>query len=246
MRIILLGPPGSGRRVLAKKLASQFKLAYINLNDLLSEMAKEETELARLIGELLAACAPIPEELVSSALKNALNAPQAKKGFVIDDYPRDVSHADVLDNILNRQRIPIDLVISLGVDADYLMERLVGKLTCDACGTEYNIYTHPPMVDGVCDMCGGRIARRPSDYEETIGNRLRVFEGHVAQLIARYRSQGILHEVRGTGDESRVYTACARIVRESPRRELPPESVEEAAAATKPEASSIVLKSGTP
>jgi len=121
MRVVLLGPPGSGRRVLAKKLARQFGIKYINLHELLGEMAKEKTELARLIGELLAACAPVPEELVSSALAPALSEAATRKGFIIDDYPRDVGHAETLDRILRSHGMAIDVVISLDVDADDLM-----------------------------------------------------------------------------------------------------------------------------
>ena len=223
MRVVLLGPPGSGRRILAKKLARQFGIKYINLHDLLGEMAKEETELARLIGELLAACAPVPEELVSSALAPALSESATRKGFIIDDYPRDVSHAETLDRILRSHGMVIDAVISLDVDADDLMERLVGKSTCDDCGTEYNIYANPPLVEGVCDVCGGRVARRPGDYEETISNRLRVYEGHVVQLMDRYRALGILTELRGIGDDPAILAACVRAIKAAPRRELGPE-----------------------
>jgi len=222
MRIVLLGPPGSGRRTLAKKLASHFGLKYLNLSELLGQMAQEDTELARLVGELLSACAPIPEELVATALNGALSDSEARQGFILDDYPREIGHADILDNILNGRGSPLDVVIAMGVDADDLMERLVGRLHCDSCGADYNIYTNPPMVDGVCDMCGGRIARRPTDYEETIANRLRVYEGNAVQLATRYRGQGILHEVRGTGDDLRVLSACVKIVDEAPPRELPP------------------------
>ncbi len=230
MRLVLLGPPGSGRRFLAKTLARQFGITYINLHDLLGEMAKEETELARLIGELLAACAPIPEELVASALAPALNEASAAKGFIIDDYPRDVSHAETLDRILRHHNMVVDAVIALNVDADDLMERLVGKLTCDDCGTDYNIYSNPPLVDGVCDVCGGRVARRPGDYEETISNRLRVYDGHVIQLLERYRALEMLTEFNGIGDDPAILAKCVRAIKAAPRRELEPESEQTVAA----------------
>jgi len=218
MRVILLGPPGSGKRGLAKKLASRFDLKYLNLTELLTRMAREESSLGRLVGELMAACAPLPEELVSSVLNTALSDPGVRGRFIIDDYPRDVAHADILDRILDAQNMVIDQVIAMQVDADDLMERLVGKLTCDACGIDYNIYTNPPMVDGICDECGGRISRRPGDYEETISNRLRIYDGQSAQLVARYESQGLLARVRGTGDDARVFSACVKILEDAATR----------------------------
>jgi len=221
MRIVLLGPPGSGRRVLAKKLASHFGLQYFNLGELLGRMAEEETELGRLVGELLSACAPIPEELAAAALNNALSDLGDRDGFILDDYPREIAHADILDGVVDGRGTPIDVVISLAVDADELMERLVGRSHCDTCGADYNIYTNPPLVEGVCDACGSRIARRPTDYEETIANRLRIYEGHVSQLNDRYRGLGILHEVRGSGDDPRVLAQCVKIIAEAPEREVP-------------------------
>ncbi|MEN8174214.1 MAG: nucleoside monophosphate kinase [Pseudomonadota bacterium] len=221
MRTLLLGPPGSGRRFLSKKLAGHFGLTYLNLTSMLEEMAQhEETDLGRLVGELLAACAPIPEELVAAAMAGPLSDASTRDGFILDDYPRELSHAGNLDELLYSQGIPLDLVIVLRADSDDLMERLVGRLSCDSCGTEYNIYVNPPMVEGVCDVCGGRIARRPSNYEETIANRLRSFETVITQLADKYRKDGILHEVHGLGDDPRVLAACRKIISAAPRRTM--------------------------
>ncbi len=215
MRIILLGPPGSGKSVLAEKLSRKYKLPILNMHRILSSIANEETELGRLVGELLLACAPIPEELVYSALKEPFE--EAKNGFILDDFPRELVHAEILYQLLVSLGAPLELVIAIHVKNDDIMERLVGQSHCNACGEDYNIYSNPPMVEGVCDVCGGRISRRPADYEEGISNRLRICEANQGELISRYQEEGILQEIHGLADEPRAYQAACKLVNAAPR-----------------------------
>lgn len=215
MRIVLLGPPGSGKSVLAEKLSRKYKLPILNMHRILSSMANEETELGRLIGELLLACAPIPEELVFSALKEPFE--DAKTGFILDDFPRELVHAEMLHQLLQSLGAPLELVIAIHVTNDDIMERLVGQSHCNACGEDYNIYSNPPLVEGVCDLCGGRISRRPADYEEGISNRLRVCEVNQNELVSRYREEGVLQELHGLANEPSAYQAACKLVEAAPR-----------------------------
>ena len=235
MRIVLMGPPGAGKSTLAKKIASSLKIPRIHLQDKLSTMAGEETALGRIVGELITACAPIPEELVSTALYAELE--KAKKGFIIDDYPRDTTQATQLVNFLDSIGAPLELILEIHADNDDLMERLVGKLNCDACGMQYNLYSNPPMVEGVCDACGGRIARRPRDYEETVANRLRNCEVGIAEMLNLFKSRQITRQLYGLADDPAVINKALAIIKATPRiplvnmQELEAQAAKKAAAA---------------
>ncbi|WP_078460949.1 adenylate kinase family protein [Solemya velum gill symbiont] len=227
MRMILMGPPGAGKASLAMKIAKALKIPRIHLQDRLTSMAGEETELGRLVGELITACAPIPDEVISTALHEEIET--SREGFILDDFPRDPAQAAQLNNFLKGVGAPLELIIEVHADNDDLMERLVGKQACDSCGTKYNLYSSPPMVEGVCDMCGGRIARRPPDYEETVANRLRNCEVSIAEMLNYFKSQKIAHQLFGLADREDAYARAMDIIKSAeriPLQEIEPDESE--------------------
>ncbi len=203
MRVILVGPPGSGKTALAALIGKDFGLPVLTVAEVLASCAQKERALSAQVAQYLKAGQCVPDGLVLLAMNERLAGADLAEGFVLEGYPLNAGQAEELERFLAQQGRRIDLAIHLQVDSDVLMERLVGQARCDNCGMQYNLYVNPPMVEGVCDNCGARIIQRPGDYEETISNRLRIFAGLIGPLLQYYKVYGHLIEIDG-GDEPKV------------------------------------------
>ena len=200
MRIILLGAPGSGKGIQAKKLVEQYEIPQIFTGDLLRAAMNKETPLGLRAKEAADVGQPVSDEILLGLVRECLTGSGGAKGFLLNGFPRTTSQAVTLDEMLGELGQPLDFVLYIDVDPDVVMERLVGRRTCESCGQVYNMYTNPPVVDDVCDLCGGRLHHRADDNEETISNRLRVYEHQTAPLVTYYRTQGKLHAVQDAND----------------------------------------------
>ena len=196
MRIILLGLPGSGKEELARSLADHYGIPILTLEKMLTEIAAEKTELGRLVKEA-AFAGKFSDELIMAALRIRLARADAADGFVMEDFPRSTGQAETLDILMQGLRRPINAVVKIDIESDELMEHLVGQITCQNCGAKYNIYNNPPIVEGMCNVCGERIRSRPDDYEENIANRLRNCEMVMSPLIQHYKTKDNLFLVDG-------------------------------------------------
>ena len=204
MRIVLLGAPGSGKGTQAKKLAAKYRIPHISTGDLLRAALAAGTPLGQQAKAAMDAGQLVSDEIVLGIIRERLRASDAKKGFILDGFPRNIAQAQSLDGMLRNLEQPLDCAVLLDVDFDVLMQRLTGRRTCENCGATYNIFTNPPRLDDQCDRCGAALRHRADDNEVTIGNRLRVYESQTKPLIDMYRTQGRLETVNGVGDEDVV------------------------------------------
>ncbi|HWQ95292.1 MAG TPA: adenylate kinase [Gammaproteobacteria bacterium] len=214
MRIILLGAPGSGKGTQAKLLAEKYKIPQISTGDLLRAAVAAGTPLGRLAKVTMDAGQLVSDEIVLGMIQDRLAAPDARKGFILDGFPRNIQQAEALDSLLERLGQPLHMALLIEVDVDILMQRLTGRRTCESCGQTYNIYTSPSRLDDKCDKCGGNLRHRADDNEETIGSRLRVYEAQTTPLLSYYRKQGKLRTVQGVGEIADINRAASKLVDE--------------------------------
>ncbi len=206
MRIVLLGAPGSGKGTQGKKLAERYGIPQISTGDLLRAAVAAETPLGKRAKAAMEAGQLVSDEIVMGLIRERLNEPDTEQGFILDGFPRNLAQAEALDVMLEELDKPLQVALHIDVDFDILMKRLTGRRTCESCGQMYNIYTSPPKQEGVCDKCGGRLIQRADDNEETIRNRLKVYESQTMPLIDYYRQQGKLHTVKGEGSIDDIFS----------------------------------------
>ena len=212
MRIVLLGAPGSGKGTQAKLLAEKYGLPQISTGDLLREAVASGSLLGRQAKAAMDAGQLVSDDIVLAIIQERISRSDARKGFILDGFPRNQPQAEALDLLLTRLGQPLNLALLVAVDVDALIQRLVGRRTCLSCGQMYNVFYAPPHMDGRCDACGGKLRHRADDNEETIGNRLRVYETHTLPVVNYYEEQEKLRTVQGVGEIKDIFRAVVKIV----------------------------------
>ena len=212
MRIVLLGAPGSGKGTQAKLLVEKYKIPQISTGDMLREAVAEASPLGRQAKVAMDAGQLVSDEIVLSIIQERITRPDTRSGFILDGFPRNLQQAEALDQLLTRLGRPLNLALLVAVDVDALIQRLVGRRTCLSCGQMYNVFYAPPHIEGRCDACGGKLRHRGDDNEETIGNRLRVYETHTIPVSEYYQEQEKLRTVQGVGEITDIFKAVTKIV----------------------------------
>ena len=217
MNLILMGPPGAGKGTQAVRLREKLGIPHLSAGDMLREHVKLETELGRKARAIMARGELVPDSLVSEMVGKRLAQPDVKRGFLLDGYPRNLSQALTLDEILSSLAQGIDQVLALRVAQEELVRRLTGRRVCGQCGAGYHLVSQPPRQPERCDRCGGELAQRPDDREEVVRERLRVYEEQTRPLLDHYRQLGLLSELEGTGSPESVSASLVRAIEEGAR-----------------------------
>lgn len=203
-RVVLLGPPGAGKGTQAKLLEEKFSACQISTGDILRKAVAERTPLGREASEYINRGALVPDGVIVNLVAERLKEKDCEKGFILDGFPRTIPQATSLKAILNQRGIRLSAVLSVRVPHNVIIERLAGRRTCRNCGALSHVVFTPPKKEGVCDRCGGALYQRDDDREETIANRLKVYEDQTAPLVDYYRGQGLLREIDGVGDVDEI------------------------------------------
>ena len=212
MRIVLLGAPGSGKGTQAKLLVEKYKIPQMSTGDLLRAEVAAGTDLGKRAKAAMDAGQLVSDEVVLGMIQARLAKPDAKSGFILDGFPRNIPQAQSLDAMLARLGQPLQLALLVDVDIDVLLKRLTGRRTCGSCGAIYNIYFSAPKTANKCDKCGSALTHRSDDNEQTVANRLKVYQQQTAPLVNYYKAQGKLRTVRGVGAVSAIFKNVADII----------------------------------
>lgn len=198
LKIVLLGPPGSGKGTQTERLCAELKFTKISTGDLLREAVKQGTPLGVKAKSFMESGGLVPDQLVGDLIKEKLA--DLKGGVILDGFPRTVEQAKMLDQI-----IEVDMAIDLEVDEELLVKRLTERRVCKACNAVFHLEFNPPKAAGKCDKCGSELIQRNDDSEKVVRERLRVYKEKTLPLTRYYYDKQILTRIDGQGDIGDVY-----------------------------------------
>ena len=214
VRVVLLGPPGAGKGTQAKLLRDRFEACQISTGDILRKAVSDKTPLGKEAESYLRRGELVPDDVIVRLVGERLKQQDCANGFVLDGFPRTLPQAESLEAILKAMALPLDGVLSVQVPHDVIVQRLAGRRNCQNCGALYHVNFDPPQHGETCDRCEGPLQQRDDDREETITNRLRVYESQTAPLANYYRDRGNLREINGVGKvediQKRIIEALGR------------------------------------
>jgi len=206
-KIVLLGPPGSGKGTQGEKLSEEMGYVRLSTGDMLREAVRNGTPLGIKAKGFMDSGALVPNDLIINLMKEKINSLGDGTGVIFDGFPRTVEQADALG-----EQIKVDLALNLDVKDEALVERLTKRRSCPKCNAVYHLSNNPPKSDNICDKCGSELYHRDDDKEETVKNRLKVYRDNTMPLINYYGEKGILVTIEGVGNIDEIFAKVRKTV----------------------------------
>ncbi len=209
MRIILFGPPGSGKGTQGDLVEQKYGLPKVSTGDLLRQAVRDGTPLGRRAEALMRQGLLVNDEIVEELVRERLAKPDCRQGYLLDGFPRNLAQVKILESMDGARP---EVVIEIAVPPAEIIARLGGRRTCSSCKAIYGVAGREPRVEGLCDACGGSLYQRPDDQPEVIAERLRVYEDQTSRIRGHYQAKRVYHFVDGTGPVEEVFGRVAAIL----------------------------------
>lgn len=212
MKLVLLGPPGSGKGTQAKRLAQKYSLPHVSSGDILRVVLREEGYLDRETREIVRSGGLVPDRIAVEIIKKRLGEEDCGKGFILDGFPRTLPQAESLNGLLQESDIAIDGVLYLELSEEEVVKRLSGRRICPRCGATFHLVFNPPRSPGLCDQCGGKLSQREDDSEVTVRKRMKTYQKQTYPLIEYYQSRGLLAKINANRSIEEVFEDLCKVV----------------------------------
>ncbi|MBF0455710.1 MAG: adenylate kinase [Magnetococcales bacterium] len=212
MNLIFMGPPGAGKGTQARQIAEKYSIPQLSTGDMLRAAVKAGSEVGLKAKAAMESGGLVTDEIVVGIIGDRINEADCAGGFILDGFPRTVAQAEALEVMLKERSLKIDHVIDITADSEALVARITGRSTCSKCGEGYHKQHKAPAKAGICDKCGGALATRADDNEETVRNRLSVYEAQTAPVIDFYKNGGSFKTVDGMQNMDAVFQSLCDIL----------------------------------
>ncbi|MFB0527951.1 MAG: adenylate kinase [bacterium] len=212
MKLVLLGPPGSGKGTQAKRIAEKYGLPHVSSGDILRAGLREEGYLDRETREIVRSGRLVPDRIAVEIVKKRLGEEDCGKGFILDGFPRTLPQAESLNGFLQESDIPIDRVLYLELSEGEAVKRLSGRRICPHCGATFHLLFHPPRSPGICDRCGTQLSQREDDSEVTVRERMKTYQKETHPLIEYYQTRGVLAKINANRSIEEVFKDLCKVL----------------------------------
>ena len=203
MNIIFFGPPGAGKGTQAELVSKELNIPTISTGAIIREALKNQTKMGKEAQSYIESGALVPDSVVIGIIEERLAKDDCNNGFILDGFPRTVPQAEALD----KMGVKIDVVLSIELPDETIIERMSGRRVCSKCGASYHIKYNPSNDNKTCDKCGVELSIRKDDDPGVVKSRLDVYHKETEPLEVYYRNKGILKAV--TGQEKLEDTTAA-------------------------------------
>ena len=197
MKLLLIGPPASGKGTIGERLSKEFGIPLLSVGELLRELP-EDYPLKKEIDEAMKRGDLAPQNIAAQVLREAVEKETSRNGFVVDGWGRDLGNLTYYDP-------GFDNAIYLKISSETAVKRIASRRTCEKCGAVFNLISVPPKVSGICDLCGGKLVQRDDETEEATRKRFEIFNTETKETIDYFREKGKLLEVDAEGSPDEVY-----------------------------------------
>lgn len=205
MKILLIGPPGSGKGTVGEKLSKGLHIPLVSVGELLRDIPETNT-IKKTVDEIMEKGELVPQEIVAQILMEETSKESTRNGFIFDGWGRKMEDLRYFDP-------DFDKVIYLKISPETSFKRISARRTCENCDAVYNLISVPPKKDGVCDYCGGNLVKRDDESEETTKRRLNIFDEETKETIEYFRKNGKLVEIDGEGTPEEVFNLAIKAIR---------------------------------
>jgi adenylate kinase len=211
-RIVFLGPPASGKGTAAATLSEALGVPHVSTGQMFRQAIRKGGPLGEAAKRFIDKGQLVPDDITVQVVRLWLDEQGRDGGFIFDGFPRTLPQAEAFDRLLQERGLPITSAILLEVDEDLIVERVLGRVSCEACGALYHETLVPPQQEGVCDKCGGKLTRRADDTAATVRKRLKVYKDMTLDVVKHYKKAGVLRSVDGSRPKDEVFAAVLRIM----------------------------------
>jgi len=205
MNLLIMGKPGAGKGTQASRLLEYYQLTHISTGNIYREEIAKRSAIGLEAEKYITQGELVPDDLTNNIVKNVLHSGSFPNGFMLDGYPRTKSQAIALDTMLTELGTGLTAVLNIDIEDKVLLERMAGRRVCSVCNATYHVSWRPPKKPGICDVCGNALIQRNDDKEESVLNRLRIYNEKTKPLLDYYKKKNLLMVIDGSSTSDAVF-----------------------------------------